>query len=56
MGVRNYGGKETNIKGRHTASPRAVILPPARNGSATIPPRLAPGWNGLRAQKKKKEE
>ena len=33
MGVRNYNRKETNIKGRHTASPRAVIPPPARKGS-----------------------
>ena len=53
--------RETNMKGRRTASPRAVIPPPARKGSDTIPLRLAPRWNSLRAQKNsapggKKEE
>ena len=44
------------MKGRRTASPRAVIPPPARKGSDAIPPRLAPRSNSLWAQKEKKEE
>ena len=48
--------KETNMMGQRTASPRAVIPPPARKGSDAIPPRLVPPWSSLQAQKKKKEE
>ena len=44
------------MKGRRTASPRAVIPPPTRKGSDAIPPRLAPRRNSLRAQKEKKEK
>ena len=49
LGIKNR--KETIMKGRRTASPRVVIPPPARKGSETIPPRLAPRWSSLRAQK-----
>ena len=42
IGVMNYNRKETNVKGQHTASPRAVIPPPARKGSGAIPLSLAP--------------
>ena len=52
LGIKNR--KETIMKGRRTASPRVVIPPPARKGSETIPPRLAPRWSGLRAQKNSK--
>ena len=43
------------MKGQRTASPGAVIPPPDRKGSDEIPLSLAPRWNSLRAQKKKKE-
>ena len=36
-------------------SPRAVIPSPDRKGSDAIPVSLAPRWNSVRAQKKKKE-
>ena len=32
--------KETNIKGRRTEPPQAVIPPPSRKGSNAIPPKL----------------
>ena len=47
--------KETNMKGQRTVSPRAVIPSPDRKGSDAIPVSLAPRWNSVRAQKKKKE-
>jgi len=33
IGVMNYNRKETNVKGRRTPYPRAVIPLPARKGS-----------------------
>ena len=41
MGIRNYKRKETNIKGRRTVSPRAVIPPPARKGTSSAIKRKA---------------
>ena len=44
------------MKGLRTASPRTVIRPPAHKGSDAMPPRLAPRWSSLRAQKEKNSE